>query len=67
MSEEEQYEQTLYKKMRFAVIGTKGRAFFPLELLMEWEAVRMKINPNAKPIDLMKYERVNAGGGCKEL
>lgn len=62
MSAAKDYEQLLYRKMRFAVIGTKGRAFFPLDLLMDWEETRLRINPKAKPMDLLQYENVNVGG-----
>lgn len=66
MSEVKDYEQSLYRKMRFAVIGTKGRAFFPLELLMEWEKARLRVNPKAKPQDLLKFEKVQLNGGASD-
>jgi len=66
MSEEEKWEYELYRKMRYAINGPKGR-FIPIELLMEWERVRLKINPNAAPVDLMKFEKVKINGGSDEL
>ena len=65
MSEVKDYEQSLYQKMRYAVIGTNGRGFFPVELLMEWEEARLRVNPNAKPQDLLKYENVQLNGGAR--
>ena len=67
MSDAEQYEQLLYRKMRFAIIGDNGRGFFPLDLLMDWEKTRLRINPKAKPMDLLQYEHVNVSGGSVEL
>ena len=62
----EDYEYELYKKMRYAVIGTDGRAFFPLELLIEWEKARLRVNPKAKPQNLLKFEKVQLNGGASD-
>ena len=62
MTDNESYEHTLYRKMRYAVIETSGRAFFPLELLKDWEKTRLRINPKAKPQDLLKFESVQFDG-----
>lgn len=54
----EDEEYTLYKKMRYAVMGPQTTRFIPIEWLMEWERVRRQINPKAKPQDLLKFENV---------
>ena len=60
------YETELYRKMRYAVIGTKGRMFIPVELLMEWEKARLRVNPKATPQNLVKFESVKLYGGSSD-
>lgn len=54
--EDEEYK--LYKKMRYAVMGPQTTKFIPIEWLMEWEKTRLRVNPNATPQDLLKFENV---------
>lgn len=64
--DEESYEYELYRKMRYAVIGTNARSFFPLELLMEWEKARLRVNPKAEPQNLLKFENVQLSGRARK-
>ena len=59
---EDEELEILYRKMRYATIGTKGKKFIPIPLLMEWEKIRLKLNPKAKPQDLAKFENVQYDG-----
>ena len=58
--EDEEYK--LYKKMRYAVMGPQTTKFIPIEWLMDWEKTRLRVNPNAKPQDLLKFENVQLRG-----
>lgn len=52
----DKFEEDLYRAMRYQVYGVSSKNF-PIPLLMEWEKVRMQINPNAKKLDLLKYAK----------
>lgn len=55
-----EYEEELYDAMRHQVRGNTYK-IFPIPLLMEWERVRLLINPKAKKLDLLKYEKEFGG------
>ena len=59
--ENEEYQ--MYKRMRYAVMGPQTTKFIPVELLMDWEKTRLRVNPNATPQDFMKFENVQLNGG----
>lgn len=52
--EEENLKRELYRRMRLAK-NEKHGSYFPVELLMEWDRVRLKLNPQAVKTDLSKY------------
>lgn len=52
--EREDCEYQKYNQIRIAALGKDKVGSFPIELLIEWENVRLKINPNAKPQDFNK-------------
>ena len=57
MTEKENFEHELYRKMLYAIKGPGGKCV-PVELLMEWEQTRLRLNPNATSQDLLKFENV---------
>ena len=58
--EDEEYQ--LYKRMRYAVLGPQTTKFIPVELLIEWEKARLRVNPKATPQNLLKYANVQLRG-----
>ena len=54
---DECYDDMLWQRMVKKQGKKKYGAYsIPVELLKKWEEVRLKINPNAKKFDLLRYE-----------
>ena len=59
-AELETSEKELYRRMRYSLQETGHYVqSFPLSLLMEWDRIRKRINPDAKSEEMSRFD--NAG------